>query len=82
MTSIPLPGNDIGVCGIRDWGEWDAMDSYRSAFATASADELTGGGGAVYLLRQAALETVIADRMRGPRCDQHSSCAAGWCLGG
>jgi hypothetical protein len=64
MTSIPLPGNDIGVCGIRDLGEWEAMDAYQSAFAAASADELTGEGGAVYLLRQAALETVIADRMR------------------
>jgi hypothetical protein len=64
VTSIPLQDNEILACGISDLGEWAAMDAYRAAFAAASAEELVGGGSAVYHVRQAALETVIADRMR------------------
>lgn len=64
MTSIPLRDNETTVCDIRDLGEWAAMDAYRTAFAEASSDELTGAGGAVYYLRQAALESVIAQKMR------------------
>ncbi|HSL09616.1 MAG TPA: hypothetical protein VK887_16805 [Pseudonocardiaceae bacterium] len=64
MTSIPLQQDEIKVCGIGELGGWEAMDAYRAAFAAASADELTGRGSAAYYLRQAALETVIARRMR------------------
>ena len=40
------------------------MDAYRAAWATATVAELTGRGEAAFYVRQAALETVIADRMR------------------
>ncbi len=64
MTSIPLQQDETTVCGIRELGGWEAMDAYRAAFAAASAGELTGRGSAAYYVRQAALETVIAARMR------------------
>lgn len=64
MTPIPLRGNEIAVCAIRDLGVWEAMEAYRAGFAVASAAELAGAGGAAYCVRQAALETAIADRMR------------------
>lgn len=64
MTSIPLRQDEIKVCGICELGGWEAIDAYRTAFTAASAEELTGRGSAAYYLRQAALETVIARRMR------------------
>ncbi len=64
MTSIPLQQDEIKVCGIRELGGWEAMDAHRAAFDAASADELTGQGSAAYYVRQAALEAVIARRMR------------------
>lgn len=64
MTQISLRDNDIAPCDIRELDVWAAMDAYRAAFAAASADELAGDGDMVYHLRQAALETVIAERMR------------------
>lgn len=64
MTSIPLQQDELTVCRIRELGGWEAMDAYRVAFAAASAEELTGRGSAAYYVRQAALETVIARRMR------------------
>jgi hypothetical protein len=64
VTSIPLQQDEITVCGIRELGGWEAMGAYRAAFAAASAEELTGRGGAAYYVRQAVLETVIAARMR------------------
>lgn len=64
MTSIPLQQDEIKVCGVRELGGWEAIDAYRAAFTAANADELTGRGSAAYYVRQAALETVIAARMR------------------
>jgi hypothetical protein len=64
VTSIPLQQDEIKVCDVRELGGWEAMDAYRAAFTAANADELTGRGSAVYYVRQPALETVIARRMR------------------
>jgi hypothetical protein len=43
---------------------WEALDAFGAAFAAASAPELTGAGGGRYYVRQAAVENVIAERMR------------------
>jgi hypothetical protein len=64
MTSIPLRNNDITSCDMRDLGVWEAMDAYQVAFAAATVAELAGQGGAAYHVRQAALETVMADQLR------------------
>jgi hypothetical protein len=52
------------LCHIRELGVWEAVGAYQATFAAASAEELTGRGSGAYYLRQAALETVIARRMR------------------
>jgi hypothetical protein len=64
VTSMPWQHDEITVCGIGELGGWEAIDAYRAVFTAASADELTGRGSAAYYVRQAALETVIARRMR------------------
>lgn len=61
---MALQQSEGRVCGIGELGSWEAMDAYRAAFDAASADELTGRGSAAYYLRRAALEAVIARRMR------------------
>jgi hypothetical protein len=64
MKQVSVQDNGNGVCGVRELDAWAAMDAYRAAFAAAGAGELLGRGGAAYYVRQAALESVIADRMR------------------
>ena len=55
---------DVDACEVRDVGADAAMDAYRAESAAASVAELAGGGRAAYHVRQAALEAVIAERMR------------------
>jgi hypothetical protein len=57
-------GPVVEACRIRDWGLWEALDAFTSGFTAASARELTGGGDGRYYVRQAAVENVIAERMR------------------
>jgi hypothetical protein len=64
MTRIPLQVTGNGACGVREMGIWEALDAYQAAFTAASAAELIGRGTGDYYVRQAALESVIADRMR------------------
>jgi hypothetical protein len=52
------------LCEIRELGLWQALEILGADFRAASARELTGGGSPAYYLRQAALESVIAERMR------------------
>ena len=50
MSLVP-PAGDVPVtaaCGVRDLGEWEALDGYRAALAAASGDEKTGRGSAGY----------------------------------
>jgi hypothetical protein len=49
--------------GIVPAGLWEAIDAYDAGLAAASPAQLTGAGDAGYYLRQAALETAIAQRM-------------------
>jgi hypothetical protein len=49
--------------GIVPTGLWEAIDAYDAGLAAASPAELTGAGDVGYYLRQAALETAIAQRM-------------------
>ena len=59
-SDIPrVPTGDIGELGV-----WEAIDVYDRELAASSVEELTGGGSAAYYLRRAALEAVIADRVR------------------
>jgi hypothetical protein len=51
------------VSGIVPASLWEAIDAYDAGLAAASPAELTGAGSAGYYLRQAALETAIAQRM-------------------
>lgn len=56
------PGGDVHR--IRELGTWQALEAYQAAFTTAGAVELAGKGRPSYHMRQAALESVIAERMR------------------
>lgn len=49
--------------GTAPAGLREAIDGYYAGLAAASAAELAGAGSAAYYLRQAALESVIAERM-------------------
>jgi hypothetical protein len=52
------------VCEIRDLHVWQAQQLLDASLGASSVQELTGGGSVAYYLRQAALESVIAERMR------------------
>lgn len=52
------------VCAIRELDVWQAQELLDAGLCAASVAELTGRGSAVYYLRQAALESLIAERMR------------------
>jgi hypothetical protein len=51
------------VSGIVPGSLREALDAYDAGLAAASPAELAGAGGVGYYLRQAALETAIAQRM-------------------
>jgi len=51
------------VSGIVPASLREALDAYDAGLAAASPAELAGAGGVGYYLRQAALETAIAQRM-------------------
>jgi hypothetical protein len=60
-------GADAGIVGAAEVGGldvWQALRALQRDFEAASVAELTGGGSAAYYVRQAGLETVVADRMR------------------
>ena len=65
---MAVPAGETGgaglVCEIRELGFWQALEALDADVRAASARELTGGGSPAYYLRQAALESVIAERMR------------------
>lgn len=52
------------MCEIRDLDVWRAQQLLDADFRVSSVRELTGGGSASHYLRQVALESVIAERMR------------------
>ncbi|HEY6747668.1 MAG TPA: hypothetical protein VI357_18360 [Mycobacteriales bacterium] len=67
MTAGSAGGADAGIVGAAEAGEldvWQAVQALQQGFEAASAAELAGGGSAAYYVRQAGLETVVADRMR------------------
>jgi len=66
MTAVPAgeTGGAGLACGIRELDLGQALEILHADFRAASARELTGGGSTAYHLRQAALESVIAERMR------------------
>jgi hypothetical protein len=43
---------------------WQALDAYRDGLVSATVAQISGDGDAGYFLRQAGLESVIAERMR------------------
>lgn len=71
----------IGIaptCRVRDWGLREALGAFDAALAASSARELAGDGDAGYCLRQAALQNVVAERMRaGAVIDVHRALVAG-----
>jgi hypothetical protein len=66
MTAVPAgeAGDGGLLCEIRELGLWQALEILDADFRAASAREITGGGSPAYYLRQAALESAIAGRMR------------------
>lgn len=68
----------VQACRVRDWGLREVLDAFDAALAASSARELAGDGDAGYYLRQAALQNVVAERMRtGAVIDVHRALVAG-----
>jgi hypothetical protein len=54
----------VPAAEVRELDMWQALQALQQGFDAASVAELTGGGSAAYYVRQAGLETVVANRMR------------------
>lgn len=68
----------VQACQVRDFGLREALEAFGAALAGSSVRELAGDGDAGYYLRQAALQNVVAERMRiGAVIDIHRALVAG-----
>lgn len=68
----------VPACRVQDFGLREALEAFGAALGGSSVRELAGDGDARYYLRQAALQNVVAERMRtGAVIDVHRALVAG-----